>query len=133
MVLQQLYKGFCRGALIIILFLQLLSPSDISKMCDFEMEGIHFKTLFSVENLEFPMEAIADAILRSEKQFSYFSLASARFSCWRGAFCSHNHHQLESLAVRNSLFNLVLSCKLCILKLTGEFFKRLFSFLHFFI
>jgi len=96
MVLQQLYKGFCCGALIIILFLRLLSPSRISKMCDFEMEGMHFKTLFWVENLEFPMEATADAILRSEKQFSCFSLASPRFSCWRGAFCHLDDQQLIS-------------------------------------
>jgi hypothetical protein len=54
------------------------------------MEAMLFKALFWVENLESQMEAIADAILGLEKQFSCFSLASARSSCWRGAFYRHS-------------------------------------------
>jgi hypothetical protein len=63
------------------------------------MEGMHFKAHFWVENLESQMEAIADAILGLEKQFSWFSLSCPRSLSWRGAFYRHCDEQTESLRV----------------------------------
>jgi hypothetical protein len=72
------------------------------------MEGMHLKALFWAKNLESQMEAIADAILGSEKQFSCFSLASPRSLRWRGAFPRHSDQQSLSLRVRFFLLELQL-------------------------